>query len=196
MPDSIDPMVDTSTLPRVAFQGAPGAFSELAIRHHWAADATTLPSDTFESALAHVVAHEADYAVIPVENAIAGKVHVAIAALEAFESRVQQRGEIRVPIHLCLMAPLGASLAELRIVRSHAVALAQCRIFFARHGWLVPEPHADTAGAARDVAELGDRTIGAVAGEAAARRYGLDIIARAIEDVPANWTRFVIVSRR
>ena len=196
MPDSTDRPAESRQLPRVSFQGAPGAFSELAIRHHWAADAVSLPSESFESALAHVVANEADFAVIPIENAIAGKVHTAIAALDAFASKVQQRGEIRVPIHLCLMAPLGATLAELRTVRSHAVALAQCRIFFARHGWLVPEPHADTAGAARDVAEVGDRTIGAVAGEAAAKRYGLDIIARAIEDVPANWTRFVIVSSR
>ena len=183
-------------LPRVAFQGAPGAFSELAIRHHWAADAESLPSETFESALARVIAGDADFAVIPVENAIAGKVQSAMTALDAVSSQVRQHGEIRVPIHLCLMAPAGASLAELRTVRSHAVALAQCRIFFARHGWLVPTPHADTAGAARDVAHLGDRTVGAVAGEAAAERYGLDIIARSIEDVPANWTRFVIVSGR
>jgi prephenate dehydratase len=196
MPDSLDRPSDAKRAPRVAFQGAPGAFSELAIRHHWAADATTLPSETFESALMHVVAREADFAVVPVENAIAGKVHVAIAALDAFASRVQNHGEIRVPIHLCLMAPMGATLAELRTVRSHAVALAQCRIFFARHGWLVPQPDPDTAGAARDVAQLGDRTVGAVAGEAAAKRYGLDIIARAIEDVPANWTRFVIVGSR
>jgi prephenate dehydratase len=182
--------------PRVAFQGALGAFSELAIRQHWPHGAVAIPCDTFVDALECVFARTADLAVIPTENAIAGRVLTALAALEQAGARLQQHGEIRVPIHLCLMAPHGASLAELRQVRSHPVALAQCRIFFARHGWLVPEPHADTAGAARDVAQLGDRTVGAVAGEAAAIRYGLDIIARSVEDVPANWTRFVIVSER
>jgi prephenate dehydratase len=81
-------------------------------------------------------------------------------------------------------------------VYSHPVALAQCRIFFARHSWLVSTPHADTAGAARDVAAAGERTRGAVASAMAAERYGLEIIARHIEDVSANWTRFVVVSKR
>jgi prephenate dehydratase len=76
------------------------------------------------------------------------------------------------------------------------VALAQCRIFFARHSWLVPSPHADTAGAAREVADAVDRSRGAVASEMAAERYGLEIVARHIEDVPLNWTRFVVVSPR
>jgi prephenate dehydratase len=101
---------------------------------------------------------------------------------------------VRVPIHLCLLAPRGASLAELRHIHSHTVALAQCRLFFARHSWLEPVVHADTAGAARMVVELGDRTVGAVAGELAAERYGLEIIAQRIEDMPANWTRFLVIA--
>jgi prephenate dehydratase len=185
-----------TSLPRVAFQGALGAFSELAIRQQWPDGADVIPCDSFDDAIACVLTRRADLAVIPTENAIAGRVLTALAALDDAGDRLQHHGEIRVPIHLCLMAPHGASLAELRVVRSHPVALAQCRIFFARHGWLVPEPHADTAGAALEVAQLADRTVGAVAGEAAAVRYGLDIIARSVEDVPANWTRFVIVSER
>jgi prephenate dehydratase len=189
--------MNVNASPRVSFQGALGAFSELAIRQHWPDDrATPVPCDTFTQALDLVLTHEADFAVIPIENAIAGRVVSALQALESAGDRVQQDGEIRVPIHLCLLAPFGASLAELRAVRSHPVALAQCRLFFAKHNWLISEPHPDTAGAARDVALLGDRTVGAVAGAAAAERYGLDIVARSIEDVPANWTRFVIVSER
>ena len=185
----------TSRAPRVAFQGALGAFSELAIRQQWSGRADAMPCDSFPDALAAVVEQRADFAVIPIENAIAGRVVSALDALNAAGDTVETCGEIRVPIHLCLMAPHGATLAELRAVHSHPVALAQCRIFFARHGWLVPTPHADTAGAARDVATAADRTVGAVAGAAAAERYDLEIIARSIEDVPANWTRFVIVKR-
>ena len=189
-----EPVNPPPALPRVAFQGALGAFSELAIQQQWQHHATPVPCDTFDEALDRVIARDADFAVIPVENAIAGRVDRAVAALQRAGDRVQRFGEVRTRIHLCLMAPPGATLDTLRLVQSHPVALSQCRIFFARHGWLTPEPHADTAGAARDVASLGDCTIGAVASNAAAERYGLQILAHSIEDVPANWTRFVIVS--
>ena len=181
-------------IPRVAFQGELGAFSELAIRQQWPNGATPVPRCTFSDAIASVRNGDAEYAVIPVENAIIGAVKVALEALDSAGIKVVERSELRVPIHLCLLAPRGASLAELRTVHSHAVALAQCRIFFARHGWLEPVPHDDTAGAARMVAELGDRTVGAVASEMAAERYSLEIIARHIQDAPANWTRFLVIS--
>ncbi len=182
--------------PIVAFQGALGAFSELAIRQHWPLGAQPLPCDTFHDALQSLFDGRAELAVIPTENAIAGPVHVALDAMQPLASKLESLGEIRVPIHLCLLAPPGATLATIREVRSHPVALAQCRIFFARHGWLIPVPHADTAGAARDVAIGGDRTAAAVAADTAAARYGLDIIARNVEDIPANWTRFLIVRAR
>ena len=181
-------------IPRVAFQGEMGAFSEVAIRQQWPNGATPVPCRTFPDAIASVRSGAAEYGVIPVENAIIGAVKVALDALRSAGIEVVERSELRVPIHLCLLAPRGASLAELRNVHSHAVALAQCRIFFARHGWLEPAPHDDTAGAARMVAELGDRRVGAVAGEMAAERYDLEVIARHIEDVPANWTRFLVIS--
>lgn len=196
MPEFIPEPERSMERPRVTFQGAPGAFSELAIQQQWPSGATAIPCATFADALNYLIQGFANFAVIPIENAIAGRVHVGVDALDAVADRIEQRGEIRVAIHLCLMAPKGATLAELRTVRSHPVALAQCRIFFARHGWLTPEPHQDTAGAAQEVAALGVRSVGAVAGAAAAERYGLDIIAHSIEDVPANWTRFVIVSGR
>ncbi len=183
-----------SVFPRVAFQGESGAFSEMAIRQQWPDGATPLPCRSFPEAIDFVREQRAEYAVIPVENAIIGRVHIAADALIAAGDSVVERSELRVAIHLCVLAPRGASLAELREIHSHAVALAQCRIFFARHGWLIPVPHEDTAGAARMVSELSDRTQGAVASEMAAERYDLEVITRHIEDVPANWTRFVVIS--
>jgi prephenate dehydratase len=183
-------------LPRVAFQGELGAFSEQAIRQQWPRGATALPCATFEAAVQQVLDGTADFAVIPVENAIVGPVRGGLEALAQAEAQCETRAELRLAIHLCLMAPAGATLAGLRRVQSHGVALAQCRIFFARHGWLEPVVHADTAGAAREVAAARDRSRGAVASALAAERYGLEIIARDIEDVPANWTRFVVISRR
>jgi prephenate dehydratase len=188
--------IPTTPVPRVAFQGEFGAFSEMALHQQWPNGVEPIPSATFPEALARVLAGDVHYAIVPVENAIVGRVKVALDALEAVGDAVEVRAETRVPVHLCLLAPRGATLAELRDVHSHPVALAQCRIFFARHSWLVSTPHADTAGAARDVAAAGERTRGAVASAMAAERYGLEIIARHIEDVSANWTRFVVVSKR
>jgi prephenate dehydratase len=184
------------SLPRVAFQGELGAFSELAIQQHWQSGATAVPCRTFPEALQRVLDGDVQFAVLPVENAIAGPVRVALTALDAVRDRVRTRSDLRVPIHLCLMAPDGAMLATVRQVRSHAVALAQCRIFFARHEWLVPTPHDDTAGAAQFVSTAGDRTQAAIASLAAAKRYGLSVLAENVEDAPANWTRFVVVSAR
>ncbi len=190
-----DTAASTDT-PRVAFQGEPGAFSEMAIRQQWPTGATPVPCLTFPDVLARLAQGDADFAVMPVENAIVGPVTVALDALAQVGDAVAVRGETRVPVHLFLMAPAGAPLAGLRDIHSHPVALAQCRLFFARHPWLVSSPHADTAGAARDVALAGDRSRGAVASAMAAERYGLEIIARHVEDVPLNWTRFVVVSPR
>lgn len=196
-PCMTNPMVPrpATPTPRVSFQGEAGAFSEMAIRQYWPDGAIAVACPTFTEAVTRVCEQEVDFAAIPVENAIAGTVHSACDAVHAAGQRVRQIGETRVPIHLCLMAGHGASLAGLREVRSHPVALAQCRLFFARHNWLVSIPHADTAGAARDVAELGDLTVGAVASESAATQYGLEVIARNIQDIPHNWTRFVVICR-
>ena len=186
--------IGTEPMPRVAFQGELGAFSEMAIRQQWPEGAAAVPCASFPVAVQQVLAGAVDFAVIPVENAIVGPVRVALDALATAGDALTVRTETRVPVHLHLLAPAGATLAGLRDVHSHPVALAQCRIFFARHGWLVSTVHADTAGAARDVAQAGLLTRAAVASDMAAERYGLEIIASRIEDVPVNWTRFVVVS--
>lgn len=155
-----------------------------------------MPHHTFVDAIGSVLSRQSDYAVIPVENAIAGRVLVALEALESAGDLLVHHSELRVNVRLCLLAPTGATLAGIRTVLSHPMAFAQCRIFLARHHWLTPVPHEDTAGAANDVAIASDVATGAIASEAAAARYGLEIIARNVEDVAANWTRFLVVSAR
>ena len=182
--------------PRVSFQGEPGAFSELAIRNVWPSGAVAQACASFEEVVAVLLDGSVDFAIVPVENAIAGPVQRALVVLDANADRIRRVMESRVSVHLFLMAPTGATLDKLRVVRSHPVALAQCRIFLAQHPWLRAEAHDDTAGAARHVAQCGNLTMGAVASEAAASQYRLEILARNVEDVPANWTRFVVVERR
>lgn len=193
---STTPAARTDGIPRVAFQGALGAFSEMAIRQRWPEGADARPYGTFQAAVDSVLSRETDFAVLPVENAIAGRVQAAHDALDAAGDRLVRQSDLRVDVRLCLIAPRGATLHGVRVVHSHPMALAQCRIFFARHDWLTPAPHEDTAGAAADVASWNDVTVGAIASQAAAVRYGLDVIAPNIEDMPANWTRFLIVRAR
>ena len=181
--------------PKVAFQGAPGAFGEEAVLR-WRADAASLPCATFAAALDAVVHGEADAALLPVENRIAGPVAEARAALGARATVLRVVGEVTQPIALCLLALPGATTATLRVVRSHPVALAQCGDFLRAHRDLVAEPWWDTAGAARDVARAGDATLGALASRLAAERWGLAVLAAGVQDVADNWTRFAVVARR
>ena len=180
---------------RVAYQGEPGAYSDLAIRQHFGEDIIGVPHRSFPDALQAVVAGDCDLAMIPVENAIAGPVHVALEAMREAGDQLVHVDEHRLVIVLCVLGVPGAMLATVQRLRSHPVAHAQCRIFAARHPWLTVEVHADTAGAAREVSECGDPTVAAIASELAAERYGLEILVRGVQDVPHNWTRFLVLAR-
>lgn len=185
-----------SGLPRVAFQGTLGAFSELAIRKHWPDGAQVVPRQTFIEAVQCVVLQQADFAVIPIENAVVGPVHVALSALNDVDAQLQRGPEITLPVRLCLMACAGASINSVREVLSHPVALAQCGKFFAKHAWMTPVVHVDTGSAACSIAQAAELHRGAIASESAAALYGLHIIASNIADLESNWTRFVVVSAR
>jgi len=105
-------------------------------------------------------------------------------------------GETVVMVRHCLLASPGATVEGLRTVSSHPVALAQCGRFFGRHPWIVPTTSFDTAGAARDVSESGDLSRAAIAGRAAAERYGLAVLEEGIQDSRDNHTRFVAAVSR
>lgn len=180
---------------RVAYQGEPGAFSDAAIRQHFGTDVVGVAHRCFPDALSALAAGDCDRAMIPVENAIAGPVQVALDAMRAMGDRLVHVDEHRLSIVLCVLGVPGAMLATVQRVWSHPVALAQCRIFAARHPWLTIENHADTAGAAREVGQRGDPRIAAIASELAAERYGLEVLVRSVQDVPHNWTRFLVLAR-
>ncbi len=180
---------------RIAYQGEPGAYSDAAVHQHFGAGAVGVPHASFPDALHAVVNGDCDRAMIPVENAIAGKVHIALDAMHNAGDALVQIDEHRLNIELCVLGVPGAMLATVQQVWSHPVALAQCRIFAARHPWLEVKSHADTAGAAREVGERGDRMVAAIASERAAQQYGLEVLARGVQDVPHNWTRFVVLAR-
>ncbi|MEB8336522.1 prephenate dehydratase [Streptomyces endophyticus] len=153
---------------------------------------TELPCVGFEQALDAVTSGAADLAVIPVDNSTAGRVADVHHLLP--ESGLFVVGEYFLAIRFDLMGVPGASLGDVECVRSHVHALGQCRKIVRAGGWRTRVSD-DTAGAAREVAELGDPRHAALAPPAAARHYGLEVLQAGVEDDPDNTTRFVVLSR-
>jgi prephenate dehydratase len=175
----------------IAFQGEAGANSDMACRAAFPY-MSTLPCPTFETAMEAVQKGKAELAMIPVENSIAGRVADLHSLLPHTKLKIVAEHFQRV--EHCLVALPGASLKSIKSVKSHVQALAQCRNFLKKHRF-EPMVHADTAGAAREIAEIGDATVGAIASSLAARIYGLKVLAKNIEDAEHNTTRMLVFSR-
>jgi prephenate dehydratase len=141
-----------------------------------------------------VAAGDVAMGLLPVENTLAGSVAVTWDAILADES-LHAVAEVVLPIHHAVLAPVGATLDELRTVESHPVALAQCRQWLERHPHIIAVGADDTAGAAAQVARAGDPTRGAIAGQHVAAHHALVVLDASIEDRADNQTRFVALSR-
>ncbi len=174
----------------IAFQGEPGAYSQLACRKFFP-DSDVLPCSTFEDVFAAVSNGRADHAMIPIENSLAGRVADIHHLLP--ESGLFITGEHFLPIHHQLLAPKGVKLEELTSVMSHTHALGQCRGTIRALG-LNAVVSADTAGAARLIAERKGNHIAAIASALAAKIYDLVILKKDIEDAGHNTTRFLVMA--
>lgn len=183
---------DIKRTPRVAFQGELGAYSDEAAQTWFAGKAEGVPCREFRDVTRAVAGGQADFGVLPVENTLAGSVGAALDAL--LETDLEIEGEVIRPIRHCLLGLPEATEEGLKKVVSHPVALVQCVRFF--EGRIDVEAVAvhDTAGGARLVAEGGDPTVGALASETAAERYGLRVLARDLQDRPDNSTRFFVIA--
>jgi prephenate dehydratase len=176
---------------KIVFQGEPGANSHIACREVYP-DFEAIPCATFEDCFAEIESGHADLGMIPIENSIAGRVADIHHLLP--KSDLHIIGEYFLPIRHQLMAVKGATLADLKTAQSHPQALGQCRENLRALG-LKPVVGADTAGSAREIAQLADPTKGAIASRLAAEIYGLDILKPDVEDQSHNTTRFVILSK-
>ncbi len=176
---------------RVAFQGVAGAYSEQATRQFFGPVVESVPCRTLADVFFATENEQADYGMLPVENAIAGSVTRSYELLMEHDLRIHAEVILRVR-HMLLALP-GTQLADLKRVRSHPQALAQCRRYLARHD-LESEPAFDTAGSARDLAESKQTDTAVIASELAAESCNLEILDRAIEDYPFNYTRFFILA--
>jgi prephenate dehydratase len=176
---------------KIVFQGEPGANSHIACNEAYP-DCEPVPCPTFEDALNAVAAGDVDLGMIPIENSLAGRVADIHHMMPTAGLHII--GEWFLPIRNQLMAPRGATLKGLKSVESHIMALGQCRNYVRKLG-VKAIVAADTAGAAREVAERGDKTRAAIASRLASEIYDLDILAENIEDEAHSTTRFVVLSR-
>ncbi len=174
----------------IAYQGEPGANSHIACLEAYP-DCEPLACGTFEDAFQAVKEGEADLAMIPIDNSVAGRV----ADIHHLMPRANLSiiGEHFLRVHHQLMAIPGVALKDIASVHSHVHALGQCRKVI-RELKMRPVVAADTAGAARELSEIRDRTRAVIASTLAAEIYGLEILKRDIEDEDHNTTRFVVLS--
>jgi prephenate dehydratase len=177
---------------RVAFQGEPGAYANLAARQA-IPHAAAIPKPTFEDAIEAAKSGDTDLVIIPVENSLIGRIADIHHLLP--DSGLHIVGEHFLPIRHQLLGLKGATLDDIKSVYSQAPALAQCRTLL-RTRKLVAHHWYDTAGSAKHVAELGDKSAAAIASSLAGEFYGLEILKSDVEDEHHNATRFLIMSRQ
>lgn len=179
---------------RVAFQGEKGAYSEIAAKHFFnRRNLELVPFNTFGDAIHAVAKGKVDAGIVPVENTLGGGIREVFNLLD--EEPVYGIGEIRLKISHSLLAVHGANLSAIKKVYSHPQALLQCRKFI-REMKLTRVEYYDTAGAAKFISESADRTIAAIASEAAAEDYGLVVLKRHLESDGHNFTRFMAISKK
>jgi prephenate dehydratase len=175
---------------RVAFQGERGAYSEEAVFQFFGPDVETQACQSLEGIFEAVESGASDYGALPVENSKAGSINQAYDLLLARDLRVW--GEAILRVRHALLAPPDTALADIRRVRSHPQALAQCERYLGNHGW-TPETTYDTAGSARDLAATPEPGVAVIASRLAGQLYKLDELDYGIEDSVFNYTRFFIL---
>lgn len=177
---------------KVGFQGERGAYSEMATRAVLGADVEAIPYRTFDEVFACVQAGAADFGIVPIENSLAGSIHRNYDLLLRHNLHIV--GETQLRVEHCLIAHPGTALEDIKVVRSHPQALAQCERTLAGLGVEIEATY-DTAGSVRQLCESGERHAAAVASQLAADIYGMTVVQTGIEDDKQNFTRFLLLAR-
>lgn len=177
---------------KVGFQGARGAYSEIAALHVFGAAIEAVPHRTFDEVFECVQSGVDDLALVPIENSLAGSIHRNYDLL--LRHHLYIVGETQLRVEHCLIAAPGVTPAEIKMVRSHPQALAQCEHYLRRLG-VRAEAAYDTAGSVQELRDSGERDAAAIASRLAAEIYGMNVVEAGIEDDKSNHTRFLVLSR-
>lgn len=179
--------------PTVCFFGSSGSYSEEAVIKHFGDKTKRFSARTFEDVFINIKNQKADYGVLPVENSSTGTISEVIDLLSRYGFYIT--GEGKIQIRHCLLGVKGADLSDIKKVYSHQQGILQSQEFLNTLGGVVCETQDSTAVSAKMVADLNDKSIGAIAGRRNAHIYSLDILAEDINSYALNTTRFIIISR-
>jgi chorismate mutase/prephenate dehydratase len=177
---------------KAAFQGEVGAYSEEAAIRFFDPSIETVPCRDLTDVFKMVERDDVDYGIVPIENSLEGDVNQTFDLLLSSDLKVW--GEMNLKITHCLVADPKTRLDSIEKVYSHPQALAQCRNFLIEQG-LEPVPAYDTAGSVKNIRDRGLMDAGAVASRRAAEIYGMKVLAEGIEDIPYNYTRFLVLAK-
>lgn len=178
---------------KVAYQGAPGAYSEAAIFEIFGKQAQAIPCETFEEVFRKVELDDVERGMLPIENSVTGSLHRNYDLL--LEHQLVIVGEYPLRVRHCLIGLPGVELKDIRKVISHPQGIAQCEKYLRSLG-VHTEAVYDTAGSVKMVKESNDPSLAAIASNWAAQIYGMKILQEGIEDNQANYTRFLVLARQ
>lgn len=184
---------------KIAIQGGNASFHDISTRFYFnknfgIAKPELICCDTFVEVFENLISKKADYAVLAIENSIAGSILGNYKLLQQYEVKII--GEIKLRIILDIMALPNQSIEEIHTVRSHYMALLQCHEFLSKYPHIKHVEGVDTADSARDIRLNNELGVAAIAGRVAAEDYNLNILSSGIEDDKQNYTRFFILSRK
>jgi 3-deoxy-7-phosphoheptulonate synthase len=193
-PDAPDTRRNVENLP-IAFSGESGAYAEQALMRVFGDDAHRVSLPSFKAVFDAALEGSVSAGVIPIENSLAGSIHENYDLFLRYPD-IAIVGELKLRIMHCLIADERATIDGISIVRSHPQGFDQCREFLNKHlDWQL-EPYANTASAVASIAREGAVKVAAIAGEAAAKAFGLKALKTGIETNPQNYTRFAIIARK
>ncbi len=178
---------------KIAIQGGKASFHDIAAKDFFGPSIETIECADFRILCKNLQSENADYAVMAIENTIAGSILSNYALIDEYKFHII--GELKIKIVLSLMALKGQGINDIKKVRSHYMALLQCNDFFANHPEIMLEEGHDTADIAREISQNNILNVAAIANGFAAKIYGLNVLAESIESNKHNYTRFLILSR-
>ena len=176
----------------IAFQGAPYAFSEIAARNYFQEPVRTLPCRTFDEVFHAVESGSAGYGMVPIENSLTGSIHRNYDLLLERDLKIAGEQLLRIEQHL--IANPGVRLEDIRVIYSHPQALEQCRKFLTSFRDVESVASYDTAGSVKMIRDEKRTDAAAIASRLAAEECGMNILKAEIEDIPENYTRFLLIS--
>lgn len=178
---------------KVAIQGIPGSFHHQVALLNFGKDAQVLPFMSFEEVAKSVASEDAEVGIMAIENSIAGAILPNYDLIDRYELFIHE--EYYLPISHQFMALPGQTVADIFEVRSHPMALLQCKTFFSQHPQIKLIDDLDTASVAKRIQDENLRGVAAIASEIAAETYGLEILAPHIQSVQDNFTRFIFLTK-